>query len=80
MNGLIEATEMTFGVKNTLDFDKVDAKTRKIITEANSNSKELKVENNKKSLNKKAEQVDNNKKAEQFESSFQSLLGLLYGR
>lgn len=48
MNGLIEATEMTFGVKNTLDFDKVDAKTRKIITEANSNSKELKVENNKK--------------------------------
>ncbi|MGP1506863.1 MAG: hypothetical protein ACTTIM_05375 [Campylobacter sp.] len=48
MNGLIEATEMTFGVKNTLDFDKVDAKTRKIITEANSNSKKLKVENNKK--------------------------------
>ena len=48
MNGLIEATEMTFGVKNTLDFDKVDAKTRKIITEANSNSKKLKAENNKK--------------------------------
>jgi len=77
MNGLIEATEMTFGVKNTLDFDKVDAKTCKIITEANSNSKKLKVENNKKNLNKKAEQVDNNKKAEQFESIYRNLLGLL---
>ena len=75
MNGLIEATEMTFGVKNTLDFDKVDAKTCKIITEANSNSKELKVENNK-----KAEQVDNNKKVEQYKSYYNNLFGLLDGR
>ena len=76
MNGLIEATEMTFGVKNTLDFDKVDAKTRKIITEANSNSKELKVENNK-----KAEQVDNNKKVEQSKpNGYWNCFGLFDGR
>ena len=80
MNGLIEATEMTFGVKNTLDFDKVDAKMRKIITEANSNSKELKVENNKKSLNKKTEQVDLAKQIKQSVLNFRELLDTLYVR